>query len=773
MAKKHTPTAAMVSASKRGLQLIKDGKVSESDVPDISLKSGRKIAAGQQISDDHVRSMSLYHTSHFPQFSGTTLMSGGCPSGDDSEHCDDLMWGGPAGASWAASRVAAMDATDLADDEDAPDLATLLSGGNGFSMEIFTRADLLDRVDLAKDADGLIWAPIIRSGTLAMRPDGKGGKKAEPLVFVKGHAVDSNKEIGLQDLLEAFEDQAVEHVTIPKTHANDTLENTGAIVKMKIVDSTLVPGEKVILGGHKFTEPDVEGKVERGSILSRSCGILHNYTNTETGRTYPHVVEHVALTNRPWVTKMEPYGSDCFSEGREVVPMLLSQELTIEPPKIDPKAPRKPIFSTRDPIENLGLELADVQWGDEPSLRQIQTQLYETLRGLGRSPDYDEGNVYFDVMDVTPTKALVQCDYGDVQGDMDAWVIPFAVDDQGNLSLADFAEWKPVEQKWVTDDDADQDKQEIADILGNTQLSDDDRGELRIYLSVSQSERDKAHTEGNSLPDKSYPINNKKQLRSAAVLAASGHGDAKAAKALIRRRAKDLGVDVKTLPGFGDDSGDGKKKTSSKTDMSLSTDPVKRASELRLSTEQPNNQQSGGTQMGLTPEVLERLNLDATGKEVLQREMAEQATKDAELERYRTKDRAKGVTERIEKLKAMGFSDCPGFLTYIERTLLSDNGDAAIRLDLADGTSPTIKTITDVIDGLIGALPLADDGKVNLAAKGNLLNNPLDRRPDLEPEKEGDEDKPLTGEQLAEQWRKAAPEAMTTLSLAPVGGKEQ
>lgn len=177
--------------------------------------------------------------------------------------------------------------------------------------------------------------------------------------------------------------------------------------------------------------------------------------------------------------------------------------------------------------------------------------------------------------------------------------------------------------------------------------------------------------------------------------------------------------------------------------------------------------------MGLTPEVLERLNLDATGKEVLQREMAEQATKDAELERYRTKDRAKGVTERIEKLKAMGFSDCPGFLTYIERTLLSDNGDAAIRLDLADGTSPTIKTITDVIDGLIGALPLADDGKVNLAAKGNLLNNPLDRRPDLEPEKEGDEDKPLTGEQLAEQWRKAAPEAMTTLSLAPVGGKEQ
>jgi hypothetical protein len=41
-------------------------------------------------------------------------------------------------------------------------------------------------------------------------------------------------------------------------------------------------------------------------------------------------------------------------------------------------------------------------------------------------------------------------------------------------------------------------------------------------------------------------------LHAAAVLAASGHGDVAAAKALIRKRAKDLGVDVNTLPGFGE-----------------------------------------------------------------------------------------------------------------------------------------------------------------------------------------------------------------------------
>jgi HK97 family phage prohead protease len=77
-------------------------------------------------------------------------------------------------------------------------------------------------------------------------------------------------------------------------------------------------------------------------------------------------------------------------------------------------------------------------------------------------------------------------------------------------------------------------------------------GRLREQLSVTAAERDKAKDAGNSLPDGSYPINNVKQLKAAAVLAASKHGDWKAAQSLIRRRAKELGVDVTTLAGFGE-----------------------------------------------------------------------------------------------------------------------------------------------------------------------------------------------------------------------------
>lgn len=74
----------------------------------------------------------------------------------------------------------------------------------------------------------------------------------------------------------------------------------------------------------------------------------------------------------------------------------------------------------------------------------------------------------------------------------------------------------------------------------------------------SASERRQSAKEGNALPDGSYPIPDVSHLKKAAILAASGHGNVSAAKALIRRRAKELGVDVTTLPGFGSSDSDEK-----------------------------------------------------------------------------------------------------------------------------------------------------------------------------------------------------------------------
>jgi hypothetical protein len=73
----------------------------------------------------------------------------------------------------------------------------------------------------------------------------------------------------------------------------------------------------------------------------------------------------------------------------------------------------------------------------------------------------------------------------------------------------------------------------------------------------TEAERKKHAAAGNALPDGSYPIPDKDALRRAAILARSGHGNVAAAKRLIARRARELGV---PNPLDDDDGKSGSKK---------------------------------------------------------------------------------------------------------------------------------------------------------------------------------------------------------------------
>lgn len=83
-----------------------------------------------------------------------------------------------------------------------------------------------------------------------------------------------------------------------------------------------------------------------------------------------------------------------------------------------------------------------------------------------------------------------------------------------------------------------------------------DAARALVLLDVSAAEREQAVKDDQALPDGTYPIRNAEELHSAAVLAASGHGDAPAAKKLVRRRASELGVSLSHLPGFNSDGTD-------------------------------------------------------------------------------------------------------------------------------------------------------------------------------------------------------------------------
>ena len=75
----------------------------------------------------------------------------------------------------------------------------------------------------------------------------------------------------------------------------------------------------------------------------------------------------------------------------------------------------------------------------------------------------------------------------------------------------------------------------------------DERAAVQAILeeqakSYGAAERRKLASEGKALSDGSYPIVDAEDLKNALTLARSGHGNVSAAMALIRRRAKALGV---------------------------------------------------------------------------------------------------------------------------------------------------------------------------------------------------------------------------------------
>jgi hypothetical protein len=636
-----------------------------------------------------------------------------------------------------------------------------LAADDDVSLEIYVRNGLGEKIELDSDDDGLIWAPILRSGTHATRPGPYGEKLREPLVIVPGRASDPTKEIGLENLLENFNRGAVQHVTIPTTHDNGVLENNGYIEALKIVDSTARPGERVLMGAHRITEPDVRGRLERGSVANRSCGILHNYVNTESGETFDQVLEHVALTNKPWIRGMPAYGELATAElsDRKVVPMMLS-ETPVNPAKAanpaNPDAFAEPAGMVDDKLGAVSTRMTEaerkaefqfadnVQWGDTPSFNQIRSQLLGQLDAM--RGDDEDGYPYFFVMDVTPDKALIRCEYGDPDGQDDAWVVPYTADSQG-VRLSSFDQWTPVTQAWITDEDADRDKQELGSILGSggLPLSLSLSEAKSIHLAISQAERDKAAKEGNALPDGSYPIRNAKELRAAAILAASGHGNVAAAKRLIRKRAKELGVDVSTLPGFG---GDEKKTNTSEW----------------LPPQQERHNQQGGAMKPTTDEALARLELSEEARAVVERLAQENAQIKSQLAESRREAHREKVAARVKELQAQGHT--PGFCAAYEEIALADDGEVALVINLSENGGsprPTNFTATQLAERLIAALPVKQDGTLDNVTQ--LTADPLAGRPALDPDddkKQRGDDKPKDGLSLLDEWAKAAPELAHT-----------
>ena len=178
-------------------------------------------------------------------------------------------------------------------------------------------AELLFEDSGAEEEDGLIWKTILREGTWKMSPGPGQTPVQKPITVTKnGHSDADSLTISMSEIKKHFESGIIEHVTVPTSHADKVLENTGFVKKLRFGKDD--KGRATLEAAIEFTEPDVKEKALRGTIPNVSGGVLFDYIHKESGKKYNAALAHVALTPHPWLNGMKPFGAEA-SENLQVV----------------------------------------------------------------------------------------------------------------------------------------------------------------------------------------------------------------------------------------------------------------------------------------------------------------------------------------------------------------------------------------------------------------------------------------------------------------------
>jgi len=185
------------------------------------------------------------------------------------------------------------------------------------SQEPQMLAEMFFDGDVKLGDDGLIYKTLLREGEWQYSPGPGQVPVNKPIKVVReGMSDGRSRTISMQEIKANFDNQVVEHVTVPKTHDDKVDENTGYVRSVRIGEDE--KGRAILEAGFDFTEPDIKEKVQRGTIANTSAGVLFDYVHKESGKKFNAVLAHAALTNHPWLNGMKPFGIEA-SEDLQVV----------------------------------------------------------------------------------------------------------------------------------------------------------------------------------------------------------------------------------------------------------------------------------------------------------------------------------------------------------------------------------------------------------------------------------------------------------------------
>ena len=210
----------------------------------------------------------------------------------------------------------------------------------------FTGDDALEVVE----KDGLVKKEILRTGEWPVIPSSKGILN-RPLTITRSGLSDPDKGIiSLEELKENFDKKVISKVQVPLSneendHKNITEVNTGFVKELWIEDDENDENLSHLMAGIDFTEPDVKEKALRGTYSDVSSGIPFGVR--KKGENYGAVLEHVCITNRPFIEDLGPFmmaASDEISkqlEDKEVNHFVLTWKPADEKKEEEKKEDKK------------------------------------------------------------------------------------------------------------------------------------------------------------------------------------------------------------------------------------------------------------------------------------------------------------------------------------------------------------------------------------------------------------------------------------------------
>lgn len=266
-----------------------------------------------------------------------------------------------------------------------------------------------DEVRLGED--GLIYKTLLREGEWAYSPGPGQIPINKPIKVIKeGQSDGRSRTISMEELKKNFDNGIKDHVTIPLSHDNKVDENTGYIREVRISNDD--SGRAILEAGFDFTEPDIKGKVERGTIANTSAGVLFDYIHKESGQKFNAVLDHAALTNSPWLNGMKPFGIEA-SENLQVVSFSEgNNKPNIDGGEVMPEKTTEEKEVVETPEDSLATKLGLSE--DEITSRLAE---YEELKAKDKKHEVDAQIAEWQEEGVTPAvlseaKAILMADDG-------------------------------------------------------------------------------------------------------------------------------------------------------------------------------------------------------------------------------------------------------------------------------------------------------------------------------------------------------------------------